>query len=121
LYRQFVAENGEEMAALYVLPPGTSEHHTGLSVDFSSVSNECAADSDSCSLSQSSAAWLKENASRFGFIQRYPAGAKAITGVGFEPWHYRYVGKPLAEAMATTDLTLEEVTEKLAPGYARVR
>ena len=121
IYDNFVKKNGKELAAVYVLPVGASEHHTGLSVDFSSISDDCAEDSDSCSLSQSSAAWLAENASRFGFIQRYPQGDQSITGVGYEPWHYRFVGIPLAQAIAKTDLTYEEVVAKLAPGYTAAR
>lgn len=117
IYDNFVKKNGKELAAVYVLPVGSSEHHTGLSVDFSSVSDDCADDSDTCSLSQSSAAWLAQNASRFGFIQRYPEGAQSITGVGYEPWHYRFVGTPLAQAIATADLTYEEALTQIAPGY----
>mgnify|MGYP006136708013 CR=1 FL=1 len=121
LYDEFVAKNGREMAALYVSPVGSSEHHTGLSVDFSSVSNDCSEDSDSCSLSQTAAAWLANNAHRFGFIQRYPQGKQDITGVGYEPWHYRFVGVPLATAMIDSDMTFEEVVTEIAPGYALPR
>lgn len=117
----FIAKYGETMAETYVLPVGASEHHTGLSVDFSSLSDACAKDSDSCSLSQSGAVWLSENAAKFGFILRYPDGKQAITGVGYEPWHYRYVGPPLAQAMVTTTLTFDEVVQKIAPGYASTR
>lgn len=117
----FVAKNGRALADTYVMPVGASEHHTGLAVDFSSVSSDCAEDSNTCSLSQSGAAWLAENAAQFGFIQRYPQGKQAITGVGYEPWHYRYVGKPLALAMQDSGLTLEEVIEQIAPGYATRR
>lgn len=121
LYDSFVAKNGREMAALYVSPVGASEHHTGLSVDFSSISDDCAEDSDSCALSQSSAAWLAENAYKFGFIQRYPQGKQSITGVGYEPWHYRFVGVPLATAMNESDMTFDEVVAKIAPGYTVTR
>lgn len=121
LYDEFVAENGETVAKQYVSPVGASEHHTGLSVDFSSVSDDCELDSNDCSLSQSGAAWLAENAYKYGFIQRYPQGEQAITGVAFEPWHFRFVGKPLAKTMSQTDLTFDEVVAKLAPGYAKAR
>lgn len=117
----FVKKQGEVMAELYVLPVGASEHHTGLSVDFSSTSDACAEDSDSCSLGQSSAAWLEKNAARFGFILRYPEGKQPITGVGHEPWHFRYVGPPLARAMASSDLTFDEVVLQVAPGLTRSR
>lgn len=116
---EFISTQGAAAAAIYVLPPGASEHHTGLSVDFSSVSDECANDSDACSLSQSSASWLNDNAYRFGFILRYPEHKRDVTGVGYEPWHFRFVGRPLARAISESNLTLEEVTEQIAPGYAK--
>lgn len=117
----FVAKNGRSLVDTYVMPVGASEHHTGLAIDFSSVSDECAVDSNSCSLSQSGAVWLAKNASEYGFIQRYPAGKQSITGVGYEPWHYRYVGKPLAKVVYASNLTLEEIVEQIAPGYAMKR
>lgn len=121
VYDSFVKKNGVEMAGIYVLPVGASEHHTGLSVDFSSVSTDCEDDSDTCALSQSGAAWLAKNASKYGFIQRYPQGKQQITGVGYEPWHYRYVGIPFATALSSSDLTFDEAIKQLAPGYARPR
>jgi len=121
IYDEFVEENGVAIANQYVSPVGASEHHTGLSVDFSSESDECAEDSDSCSLSQSGAAWLADNAYKYGFIQRYPQGKQAITGVAFEPWHFRFVGKPMALAMNDTGLTFDEVVEQIAPGYTKTK
>jgi len=115
----FVSKYGEELADAYVSPVGASEHHTGLAVDFSSASTACAEDSDSCSLGSTSAQWLASNAPRFGFILRYPDGKQPITGVGYEPWHYRYVGIPLATAMQDSGLTFDEVVAQIAPGYAR--
>ena len=52
--------------------------------------------------------WLAENAWRYGFIYRYPAGSEDITGVNNEPWHYRYVGREYAEMIYQSGLTLEE-------------
>lgn len=121
IHEEFVATQGEAAAAQYVLPPGASEHHTGLSIDFSSVSDECAEDSDTCSLSQSGAAWLAENAARYGFILRYLEGKQEITGVGYEPWHYRFVGIPLAKAISGSGLTFDEVVQQIAPGYSKER
>lgn len=116
LQDEFIAKQGKAMAALYVAAPGTSEHHTGMSVDLASASSQCETDSDACSLSQAAISWLAENAPKFGFIQRYPEGKQPITGVAFEPWHYRYVGVTLARAMIQSDLTLDEVIEQMAPG-----
>lgn len=119
LYDAFVQERGVEMAKQYVLAPGASEHHTGLSVDFSTASSACESDSDKCSLSVADAEWLDENAARFGFIQRYPEGKQPITGIAFEPWHFRYVGVPMAQAVSTSGLTYDEVVRQIAPGYAK--
>lgn len=119
IYDEYVRESGVAAAKKYVMPVGASEHHTGLAVDFSSVSDECADDSNACSLSQSGAAWLADNAWRYGFILRYPEGAQETTGVGFEPWHYRYVGIPMARVVYMSGMTYETVIESIAPGYSR--
>ncbi|MFZ1668993.1 MAG: M15 family metallopeptidase, partial [Trichococcus flocculiformis] len=52
--------------------------------------------------------WLKENAPKFGFVLRYPKEKEAITGINFEPWHFRYVGIENAMYMTENNLTLEE-------------
>ena len=52
--------------------------------------------------------WMRDNAHKFGFILRFPENKSDITGIFFEPWHYRYVGKVHAEFMHQHDLTLEE-------------
>ena len=52
--------------------------------------------------------WLMEHCWDYGFILRYPEGTTDITGIIFEPWHYRYVGIPVAKAMQENGLTLEE-------------
>lgn len=119
LYDSFVAKQGQAMADLYVAKPGSSEHHTGLSVDFATASAACESDSDKCSLSVAAADWLLENGPKYGFIQRYPEGKQPFTGVAFEPWHYRYLGVPLAQAVAASGLTYDEAVKQFAPGYAK--
>ena len=82
----------------YAARPGYSEHETGLAADINS------ADGDSRKLYE----WLKDNAYRYGFILRYPKGKEDITGIEYEPWHYRYVGTEAAEYIYHNDMTLEE-------------
>lgn len=41
--------------------------------------------------------WLRENCWKYGFILRYPRGKEEITGIDYEPWHFRYVGRAAAE------------------------
>ena len=81
-----------------VARPGHSEHELGLAVDINSHT------SDEWQLY----AWLAEHAWQYGFILRYPQGAEEITGIDYEPWHYRYVGADAARAIRETDCTLEE-------------
>ena len=56
--------------------------------------------------------WLMANSWRYGFIHRYPNGKTDITGIIYEPWHYRYVGKDAAQEIFNRDITLEEYLGK---------
>lgn len=115
LYQDYIDRYGQAAADRYVAPVGTSEHHTGLSIDLSDASPACALDSDDCDLSGSTAAWLAERAPDYGFILRYPDGKSDITSVGYEPWHFRYVGRPTAAALTANRLTLDELSYRLLP------
>ena len=88
-----------EEAARTAAKPGHSEHQLGLAVDINSQT-----DGGEGTLY----AWLAENAWRYGFILRYPQGAEDVTGIGYEPWHYRYVGADAARAIHESGTTLEE-------------
>lgn len=85
--------------------PGSSEHNTGLAADLGTE------DADDCQENFHRTAqgrWLGKNASRYGFILRYPRMKEQITGIDFEPWHYRYVGSEAAKMMFDSGLCLEE-------------
>ena len=97
-------------AAKVVAIPGTSEHQLGLAVDI--------VDSRSYSLTDYQATlpaqqWLMEHCWEFGFILRYPDDKTPVTGIIYEPWHYRYVGTELAKELYDTGLTLEEHLQNL--------
>lgn len=96
-------------AAKWVAPPGTSEHNTGLAVDII-TSDYYTKLSDLLPEFEefAEAKWMKEHAHEFGFILRYPKNKEDITGINFEPWHFRYVGKESAKEIYERDLTLEE-------------
>lgn len=81
--------------------PGASEHQTGLSFD---VTVETADGFENTP----QYGWLIQHAHEYGFIQRYPANKSDITGISYEPWHYRYVGVDAATRMWKTGQTLEE-------------
>ena len=105
----------EDKASQWVARPGTSEHNLGLAADIVSA-NWYQTHSDlTQDFDQTPAyTWLEAHAAEYGFILRYPEGKESITGVVYEPWHYRYVGTELAQRLYADKLTLEEY--KTAPG-----
>ena len=107
LYADSVRDNGLEFTQKYVALPGCSEHETGLAIDVGEAREvidfirPAFPDTGVC-------AAFRRAAARYGFIERYPKGAQAVTGIGHEPWHFRYVGWPHAGLMAQRGVTLEE-------------
>ena len=95
----------EEIAADEVARPGTSEHQLGLAVDIISNAHP---DLDEGWAETEEAVWLKEHCAEYGFILRYPPDKSDITGIVWEPWHFRYVGKEAAVYIMENDLCLEE-------------
>jgi D-alanyl-D-alanine carboxypeptidase len=105
-YDNYVATYGQAEADKFSAKPGTSEHQTGLSLDFANTSQKCYL--EICFENTHEGKWLKNNASKYGFILRYPKDKDDITGYQYEPWHFRYVGTDLAEQLAEENQTLEE-------------
>ena len=99
------AADAKTVVLSYSAYPGTSEHQTGLCVDFMTSTM---ADLDNTFARTDAFAWLSGNAYRFGFILRYPEGKEEITGYTYEPWHYRFVGREAATDIYFGKLTLEE-------------
>ena len=95
----------EEAAAFWVAPPGASEHQTGLAVD---IVDADYLELDEGQESTATQQWLMTHCTEYGFILRYPTDKSATTGIGYEPWHYRYVGKEAASAITQSSLCLEE-------------
>lgn len=107
LYNRYVERDGAEAADRYSARPGYSEHQTGMAFDIGEENHE--SHWASASFGETEAAkWLMSNAYKFGFILRYPEGKEQITGYMYESWHYRYVGKDIAEQIFKRNLTLEE-------------
>mgnify|MGYP000918757587 FL=1 len=99
----------ETIAATEVARPGTSEHNLGLAVDFlfegySSLSEKFE--------NTATYTWMMQNCAEYGFILRFPKNKQAVTGVSFEPWHYRYVGQESAREIMSRRITLEEYLEE---------
>ena len=102
-------EEAEKFTQEYSQPAGASEHQTGLALDISTVD----------SLNQMSAAdseALKKVATELGFVRRFEENYKSSTGVGYEDWHYRYVGKENAKKMTEKNQSLEEYVKTLDSG-----
>lgn len=98
-------EQAKAEAARWVAPPGTSEHQTGLAVDIVAQNYQLLDRSQEDTPEQK---WLMENCTKYGFVLRYPPDKSNITGISYEPWHYRYVGKQAAAEMKERGQCLEE-------------
>lgn len=92
-------------AEKWVAVPGTSEHQLGIAVDINA--------DGIISTGAQVYAWLAEHAHEYGFIQRYPEDKAEITGINYEPWHYRYVGEEVATKIYEEDICLEEYIDKI--------
>ncbi len=89
----------------YSALPGTSEHQTGLCVDF--ITSTMSGLTNAFERTEAFA-WLSENAYKFGFILRYPSDKVDVTGYSYESWHYRFVGREAATDIRFSKMTLEE-------------
>lgn len=92
-----------------VMPGNMSEHATGLAVDILNMEHKNANDEYGESMA---GLWLAHNAHKYGFILRYPKDKQHITGVIYEPWHFRYVGEEAAEEIYSKGICLEEYLGK---------
>ncbi len=101
----------EDQGSSEAMPPHCSEHEMGLAQDlyFSGFAgmniNDCPAGK-----------YLTEHAHEYGFIVRYPSFGRMVTGINYEPWHFRYVGQPHAKIITDNRLTLEEYIDGLEYG-----
>ncbi len=105
--------NAYKNTAQAVTLPGASEHQLGLAFDL--ISKDYSMLEEGFADTQTGK-WLQENSYKYGFILRYPKGKEDITGIEYEPWHFRYVGSICAEYMYQNDLTLEEFVQMLSEG-----
>ncbi len=99
-------ESALAKAATIVAKPGTSEHNTGLSVDFNNVEEDFR--------TTKGYRWLTEHAAEYGFIERYPTDKQDITNIIYEPRHFRYVGVENAKAIQESGMCLEEYVSSLS-------
>ena len=113
LQQGYDLESAREEAGKVVAVPGTSEHQLGLAVDIIDVNYGYL---DSYQAQMPAQKWLMEHCHEYGFILRYPVGSTEITGIIYEPWHYRYVGREIAAEIHELGICLEEYLIMLTPG-----
>ena len=109
----YTEEEARTVAAREVAIPGTSEHQLGLALDIINSRNWNLDESQAQMPTQQ---WLIENSWRYGWILRYPDSKSEITGIIYEPWHYRYVGREVAAEIHSKGLCLEEYLQSLTAG-----
>ena len=98
-----------QLSSRAVTVPGTSEHELGLALDI--ICNSYTSLDEGFGDTKAGK-WLAANSCRFGFILRYPEGRENITGIEYEPWHFRYVGKAAATVIMEQGISLEEFWEE---------
>ena len=112
LIEKFIQKKGLEETLKIAAMPGTSEHQTGLCLDYEKFYYENGKIMSSLNESDIEFKIVKNIAHKYGFILRYPKGKEDITGYKYEPWHLRYVGKKIAKEIYESDITLEEYKVK---------
>lgn len=110
LSKGYSQQEAEQKASYWVAIPGTSEHQLGLAVDIVAYSYQTL---DKAQEQTAEQKWLMKHCAEYGFILRYPTDKSEITGIGYEPWHYRYVGKEIAKEIMEQGICLEEYLEDL--------
>ena len=104
IYGRKKAENGQEAADRVSARPGTSEHQLGLAMD---LAKRGSSQLNTSFGKTKEGQWVSENAHKFGFIVRYMEGYEDVTGYMYEPWHVRYVGPEMAEAIYESGVPME--------------
>ena len=106
-FAYWVDLDGYEAALASSARPGHSEHQLGTVIDFRSADGPAAWDLADWATTPEGA-WLQDNAAEYGFVMSYPKDSRDVTCYIYEPWHYRYVGRETARAVAESGLTLRE-------------
>ena len=110
LWKGYSREKAGQLVGKATAVPGTSEHELGLALD---IVDKDKPGRNSAQANTDTQKWLMANSWKYGFILRYPNGKTNITGIIFEPWHYRYVGKEIAKEIYESGMCLEEYLETM--------
>lgn len=118
-FDRWVGAVGYDAALARAARPGHSEHQLGTAVDFSSPG--WTGRFGDWAVETPEGAWLAEHAVEYGFVMSYPAGGEAATCYGYEPWHYRWIGRAAAARWAVSGLTLHEFLMRQERGLTVTR
>ena len=110
LEQGYGSDRAKELAGSLVAVPGTSEHQLGRAVDICTQDNQ---NLDESQLESPVQQWMMANCADYGFILRYGQDKSELTGILYEPWHYRFVGQPHARYIMDNGLCLEEYIQLL--------
>ena len=114
IYKRYRTNFGLEYAKKYVAEPGHSEHHTGIAIDIGIViDGKYYHTIEELFSIEPVFEVIHKKLPKYGFILRYPKGKEAITGIGYEMWHIRYIDSPeLATAITEQGICLEDYWKK---------
>jgi D-alanyl-D-alanine carboxypeptidase len=105
-----VARLGQDAARLRTARPGHSEHQLGTAIDVTSPG--WSGRFGDWAVESAEGAWMAEHAWRYGFVMSYPAGQQELTCFGYEPWHYRWIGREAAAAHRDSQMVLRDFLER---------
>ena len=109
IFDRYTKQHGLEYAKTYAALPGHSEHHTGFAIDVCVAKDGKVEHSIAGLLATEEFAAVHKKLPVYGFILRYPKGKEAITNVGYEPWHFRYIDNPeIAQEITDKGICFEE-------------
>ncbi len=112
IWADSLRENGMEFTETYVALPGHSEHESGLAIDLG-LKKDVVDFIRPYFPYDGICGTFRALAPDYGFIERYPKGKEEVTGIGHEPWHFRYIGTPHARLLTEAGLVLEEYVAAL--------
>ncbi len=94
---------GEEAALTTSARAGHSEHQLGTALDFATAGGPAPWDLEDWAATLEGA-WMQTHAPSYGFVLSYPVGAEQTACYGYEPWHWRWVGRELADEIHRADV-----------------
>lgn len=98
-------QEAKALTAKYIAKPLCSEHNAGVACD---IVRLCDDDTDENFCKTPEFSWLLAHSWAYGFILRYPRGKEDVTGINFEPWHFRFVGRKCAQIITKGQICLED-------------